>query len=440
MPVPRFGNTANVRNVTPSSTFNTGGNIGGMSPQSQFSIISGRVKNIILSNEGDGFLDHQQWNSIGMIYFENVTQPSTNAATSNAQALPLFSNNKQYPLVGEIVPIIQLADNTITSDETSVAYYYLPPINLWNNNNNNWLPSPKVTLNGNKRSYLEVEAGAPVNNISPNQFQNIESDNPDFPTKNVSPLAPYSGDIIFEGRWGNSIRFTSTATSSLNPWSVETINAGDPIILIRNGQSTPNLAPSPSFIPVNENINNDNSSIYLTSTQVINLDLASTSQNSFKNTFPPITGRAFNKPQLIFNSDRITLNSKTDSIILSAANPIHLTSQKSVNIEATKEVVINSPKLYLGQTSGAEADIINYNNPIQSAVKGEELTQLLSDIIFILNGIQTGLEGAVYITPAGTPAPINSLVQSAGLISTKIDSINSALGNNRILSKNVKLS
>jgi hypothetical protein len=440
MPVPRFGNTANIRNVSPSTTFNTGGNIGNMSPQSQFTIISGRVKDIILNSGGDGFLDHQQWNSIGMIYFENVSQPSTNSATSNNRALPLFSNNKHYPLIGEIVPIIQLADNTITSDETSVAYYYLPPINLWNNNNNNWLPFPQATLNGNKRSYLEIEAGAPVNNISSDQSQNISDDNPDFPIKDISPLAPYSGDILFEGRWGNSIRFSSTAPYPLNPWSVETTNAGDPIILIRNGQGTPSLTPNPSFIPINENINNDNSSIYLTSTQVINLDLASTSQNSFKNTFPPITNRAFNKPQLIFNSDRIILNSKTDSIILSAANPIHLTSQKSVNIEATKEVVINSPKLYLGQTSGAEADVVNYNNPIQSAVKGEELTQLLSDIIFILNGIQTGLEGAVYITPSGAPAPVNSLVQAAGLISTKIDSINDALGNNRILSKNVKLS
>ena len=86
MPVPRFGNTSNIRNVTPSTTFNTGGNIGNINSPAQFSIISGRVEDIILSSNGDGFLDHQQWNSIGMIYFENVAQPSTTTATSRQAA------------------------------------------------------------------------------------------------------------------------------------------------------------------------------------------------------------------------------------------------------------------------------------------------------------------------------------------------------------------
>ena len=82
----------------------------------------------------------------------------------------------------------------------------------------------------------------------------------------IKPLRPFEGDNILEGRLGNSIRLGSTS-KPLNPWSQNGENS-DPIIIIRNGQY--NNTNDETFNPNIEDINNDDSSIYLTSNQNIN--------------------------------------------------------------------------------------------------------------------------------------------------------------------------
>jgi hypothetical protein len=84
---------------------------------------------------------------------------------------------------------------------------------------------------------------------------------------NIFPLYPFEGDVIFEGRWGNSIRFGSTnilptpanPNFPLNAWS-STRKNGDPITIIRNGQN-PNLN-SPAQSLTLEDINKDQSLIF----------------------------------------------------------------------------------------------------------------------------------------------------------------------------------
>ena len=88
---------------------------------------------------------------------------------------------------------------------------------------------------------------------------------------NIKPLLPYEGDTIIEGRFGNSIRFGSTNISdkipkeNKNRWSNEG-NAGDPIIIIRNGQRTEDIN-NKGWQHTLEDIDKDASSIYITSNQ-----------------------------------------------------------------------------------------------------------------------------------------------------------------------------
>ena len=111
---------------------------------------------------------------------------------------------------------------------------------------------------------------------------------------NLKPLLPYEGDIILEGRFGNSIRFGSTNFSksipetTKNPWSIsDTSQTGDPIIIIKNGQSE-NL-DNKGWIHTVEDINDDFSSIYLTSNQQItNLQVASTNISSYEAEEEPV--------------------------------------------------------------------------------------------------------------------------------------------------------
>ena len=85
-------------------------------------------------------------------------------------------------------------------------------------------------------------------------------------------MLPFAGDVINQGRWGNSIRFGSTARSlGLNNWSDSGKN-GDPITILRNGQ--PKDSTPKGWVPITEDINKDLASLYLTSTQQIPLSLS----------------------------------------------------------------------------------------------------------------------------------------------------------------------
>ena len=94
---------------------------------------------------------------------------------------------------------------------------------------------------------------------------------------NTKSLLPYEGDFLLEGRFGNSLRFGATARHKeetvipeehKNPWSNGTKGSmGDPITIIRNGQSV--ALNEEGWMHAIEDINLDPSSIYMTSNHKI---------------------------------------------------------------------------------------------------------------------------------------------------------------------------
>jgi hypothetical protein len=94
-------------------------------------------------------------------------------------------------------------------------------------------------------------------------------------------LQPFEGDVVLQGRFGQSVRFGSTVPSmkNSNNWS-NSGNNGDPITILVNKQGRQStVSPFDSII---ENINIDGSSIYMTSTQeIIIKDLDEFPLNSF---------------------------------------------------------------------------------------------------------------------------------------------------------------
>jgi hypothetical protein len=246
-----------------------------------------RVKDIILDNSHPLFNKYGQWNSIGTIFFEFTTSPIFTSNKNNLiAAYPLLPNIKQYPLINELVSIFYLADVDITENTTSVAPYYLPPLNVWNSQIHNALPSTNILPPEQQKDYQQVEAGS-VRRVT-DQSTEIELGKT-FNENNVLdifPLLPYEGDIIYEGRYGNSIRLGATVNNATNPnpWS-SVGNNGNPIMVLRNGQSftqTNITGTDDSWIPCVEDINSDQSSIYLTSTQNIPLTLQNESYGSYE--------------------------------------------------------------------------------------------------------------------------------------------------------------
>jgi hypothetical protein len=225
---------------------------------------------------------------------------------------PANPNIKQIPIVGESVLVFQTINHESNFDETFPQWYYMFPIGVSSNINTNIVPT-----------------------VDPN----IEFDL-DYPydTK-TSYLQPYKGDILLEGRFGNSIRFSSTIDfkdTYTQPGNWSGINNGDPILILSNGRE---YKENKQF--VTENINTDKSSLYLTSTQKIPLTLGSENQpNSLTGALTPLgTETNYIGSQLLGVSDRVILKARTDLAVIDSPLGIVLNSTGDIKLGAEDAAV-----------------------------------------------------------------------------------------------------
>lgn len=321
-------------------------------------IFAARVQYIILDDvdKPDLFKKYGEWSSIGGILFHtlNSNSPFKEIDYSN-YAKPLYSNYKNYPLENEIVYIISMPSNNVEADVNSTDYYYFQPINLWNSVHHNAIPDAignNLKPDSQTQDYQQTEAGS-VRRVSDGSTE-IPLGLTFKEKLDIKNILPYEGDVIYEGRWGQSIRFGSTVKNSniVNGWSKSGEN-GDPIIIIRNGQYDDG---KDAWIPILEDINQDPSSIYQTSNQTIPITLSSEEYSSYST--PPIKSNEYNEPQIILNSNRLLFNAKKDSILFSSAKSIGLNSNDTINLDAKNEIVAVSKKIKLGSKDADESLIL----------------------------------------------------------------------------------
>jgi len=394
------------------------------------SIISVRVKKIILDNSDMKiFQQFGEWNSIGIIFWEAVDKPMPGDTYSESlYALPIFPNIKHYPLINEVVYLLQLTNTNITTDLSSNSYYYFPPLNLWNSQIHNAIPGYDSNPSNDESQRTDYRASfqGEVRQITDNSSE-INLGKTFNEVVDIHPLLPYEGDIIYEGRWGNSIRLGSTVKNAYipNKWSNGSngIN-GDPIIIIRNGQS---MYDSDSWVPETEDINSDKSSIYLTSNQQLLLFPASTNNFAFAKSTPPTNVGQYEGNQIILNSGRLVLNAKSDSILLLASKIIQLSCNETLGVDA-KQIALTANKVYLGSSEGIEG------SKIQSVVLGENLNFVLSDIATFFKTLNIAFKTAT--DSNGAPiASLQSIASDAEMLSNDILNIVNA---KNLLSKTVK--
>ena len=165
-------------------------------------------------------------------------------------AKPGNISNKQIPLIGEFVLVYKTFNELTTTTQWRETWYYLTTISVQSSINENMLPG--ISSNSSQQE---------IQNIKPGKT---------FEQRVISPLQPYEGDTLLEGRWSNSIRLGSSIASSpaghyykSAPWSSN--KPGDPIIVLSNGR---NNKTKKEFVV--ENIEQDAASLYLTSTQQLN--------------------------------------------------------------------------------------------------------------------------------------------------------------------------
>jgi len=331
-------------------------------------ITVGRVTNVVYDDKSLG-----GWNAIGNIIYDEVT-PIRYVSKKGQLAKPLDPSIKRYPLINELVYIINLPNTDLNNNAAAYQQYYVNTIAIWNHPHHNAFPSdPNNLPPEQQKDYDTTIAGSPRRVLD--NDTDIFLGNTFEEKLNIHPLKPYEGDVIVEGRWGNSIRLGSTVPypqpTPGNQFPLGTPGTpGDPITIIRNGQSS--QADNEGWVPIDEDINNDPSSIYLTSTQRIPLttgiNLQSTySQSSFVST------ETFAGPQIMMNSGRILLNANKHegSILLTGKNTIGLEAQRSINLSAQTDIVLDATqKVRLGGSNAQE--------PV---LKGNETIELLNEVL-----------------------------------------------------------
>ena len=255
-------------------------------------LVMKRVESVILD---DSHEHYNNYTDIGRIFF---TVPNTNyydqyasfipkvTLNPNHTALPISPQNIYFPVRGEIVfVVVGLSSRTpqgrgrkgIPTDK-----YYFPPIRAQKAAHHNSILTRAEGGIGGIGKRGKAETGTPTTEgAGQSDVLNVFDYSLE---KEIAPLLPYEGDNILEGRYGNSIRLGSTTyyDSSKekgprpNPWSINSAQGistvdeiegetGDPIIIIRNGQTE--TVSDNALAPLLEDINGDHSSIYLCSNQ-----------------------------------------------------------------------------------------------------------------------------------------------------------------------------
>jgi hypothetical protein len=413
-----------------SSPSSTSGEYQGQITDLKSQIVAARVTDIVLDENHPKWDIVGEWNGIGAIFYEFVNQSATGTATN--YALPYDAQSKTYPLVNEIVLLFSLPDSSMGRSTDSKSYFYLKPLGIWNHPHHDAYPNPTTYGRKQKRDYDATDKGVVVRQVKDNEnFDDIDLNSPINPSQNtfvekvdIHPLMPFMGDSLLEGRYGQSLRFGSTAKSQSekkNNWS-SAGNNGDPITILRNGQPT-KVSPE-GWIPITENITQDLSSVYLTSYQKIPFSIANEKFRSYPEGKEPKSPSEYTFPQIILNSNRIVLNAKTDSILISGEKSVGISSNGSVNIESTSEINLASKLVRLG---GVEAE--------QSVLLGDETVELLKNLVNEVSNLATALQ-TIKMWPGGAPTPDPTINPVAKLANTNLKNIRNKLDS--IKSKTVK--
>ena len=195
--------------------------------------------------------------TIGAIQFRVVSNNVIDETSPTITAIPLDRIKRVFPINNEIVQIISGPTYNARNAKGNVipTFYYDRIVDIWNSSEHNSVPDS--TTSGSATGVNFIEKGT------------------------VRRLQHLPGDVIEEGRFGNSIRIGSSNGLLPNtPWQGP---EGNPILIIRNGQA------ATSGLITFEDINNDDSSLYFLSGQTVNFSPANFNFDSYGETVKQTT-------------------------------------------------------------------------------------------------------------------------------------------------------
>ena len=346
-----------------------GGKIGGI-VQSQNSggtqqgaSLFGRVLKISLDESTEIKDSNGNILPIGTILYRDITSEKETTATE-FPALPLHGNIQQFPLLNEVVILIQGPTSDIQNNVSTKDMYYSTIVNLWGSPHHNALPEPNTDIS--------TILGKNVKELS-----------------DINPLYPFPGDTLIEGRQGQSIRIGG----NMSPKNklVDESNNAKPYILISNGQ----IKTDNGIDHIVEDINKDPNSLYFLSDHKSDLVEVNTKRDSYDTV--PLKANQYVGNQVIVNGGRLFFNAKDDSAFISAKESIGLNA-RTLNFDANEYTCIDAKKIYLGKIARTSSN----REPV---VLGIQLENWLTSLLDTLSSVATAMTSATSITGG----PVTSL-------------------------------
>jgi len=179
---------------------------------SQETFLQARVKDIILDTSHEEAEKYGGENAIGVIKYEVVGRNYNYDDTKQLPAaFPLNNTVRVFPLLNEIVLIQSAPTKEIKEEESkriAQKQYYTQIVGLWNAPNHNASPS---------KDDDNLDLG-----------ENVEE------LKDINPMQPFPGDILVEGRQGQSIRMSGYKSDK--GILTDDSNNGLPLTIFSNGQ------------------------------------------------------------------------------------------------------------------------------------------------------------------------------------------------------------
>jgi hypothetical protein len=184
-------------------------------------------------------------------------------------------------------------------------------------------------------------------------------------------------------------------------------------MILKNGQHDDGKDP---WVPQVEDINKDKSNLYLTTTQKIPIETASTNYKGYST--PPTAPNEFAGEQVILNSGRLLFNAKNDSIFLNSSKTINLNSLEDIIVE-TPKTVIQSGEIHLGDKSSSEPVILG--NKFLN-----DMSKLLTQIIGLATALQSPVgSGVPFVPNAAIPVPATQLQLQANQMLNSLETYKS---------------
>ena len=332
-----------------------------------------------------------------------------------------MSKTKYYPLLRGMVDVPIKGDQVLLCTFGDVNYY-IGPVNTINN------PQFNIDHLGDKSeffaNYVETKKQAVSTNkaLSKNFVRNntrrLEkkyNDELDDLAGLKRTIRDIVGDTIFEGRYGNSMRLGSRDFKPLIIFSnginegitSETLVDGSSMIaMFSHGTIHQHFPKDSKFV--------DESSPEDGEFEVKQFKLASDSINDAKDEQQQrMIGELYNyswgmdweqnQQQLLINSQKITINSKKESMFLSSYQNIYIGAGGTINLISERETVIESQNVFLGKQAKTKFDEADTDNPAEPLVLGNQLRIFLEKILNMIKNLKViGVQPGPYSGPPDT--------------------------------------